>query len=124
MTNKRQPNLLIRAGLAIAAVGLLSAFSYPLVQEGCERAGETTYREAQIQMLTQSISNYVACKPDVSWNVNTPTKRILSELARGLDLSFDGRLNSFLPCSATVDSLNQRYRIIYKGSGSFRVLAR
>ena len=112
----------MRLGLAIVAIGLLSAFSYPLVQEGYERVGSSVYRKAEVQILEQSIAAYVRYRHDVSWNLNTPTRQILSDLATGLDMSFAGKPQSLLPSSASVESLARDYRIVYKSPQSFKVL--
>ena len=111
---RRPQNNFVRIGLSIAAIALLSAFSYPLVQEGYRHVGDDAFVAAQTQLLEQSISTYLAFKPDVTWNTDTPTRQILSDLSVGLDRDISGKPQSFLPSSESVDSLEHNYRILYK----------
>ena len=119
----RPSNPVLRISIAIAAIGLLSAFTYPLVQEGYEKIGSSLYQQEQTELLSQSIKSYLGfCSP--SWNVNTPTRDILMALAKGVDQSFSGERQSFLPSSANVDDLSQHFRIVYRGPNNFKVVAK
>ena len=110
--------------VAFVAVGLLAAFTYPLVQEGYDRVGSDTFTRAQQQLLEQSIASYLKFNKNPGWTVETPTRQILNDLATGWDRSMSGKRDSFLPQMTSVDSLNKGYRRIYKSPSSFKVLAK
>jgi hypothetical protein len=120
--NRRRSNPLIRVGFVVVAIGFLSAFSYPLIQEGYDHVGTSVYQKEKTQMLEQSIAEYVRFNSNVSWNVNTPTRQILSDLVTGVDMSFSGKPQSLLPSNTSVDLLDHEYRIVYKGPKSYKVL--
>jgi hypothetical protein len=117
-----RPNHLVRIGFAVAALGLLSAFTYPLVQEGYEMVGASVYRDAQSQLIEQLMSEYITASGDPSWTSATSTQEILGDMSKGVEV-FGGR-RTFLPPSENVESLSSRYRIIYKGPHSFKIIAR
>ena len=117
-------NKFVRYGLAVAAIALMSAFSYPLMSEGYRRMGDDAFLSAQAQLLEQSMTMYVAMRPDVKWNTETPTRQILTDLSVGLDRDLSGRPQSFIPASESVDSLAHNYRILYKGPNNFKVIAK
>jgi hypothetical protein len=115
---------LVRLGFAVVAIGFLSAFSYPLVEEGYGRVGESVYKREQRQMLEQSIGEYVRFKGDIRWGTSTPTREILNDLASGVDMALTGAPQSLLPSNVSVDELEREYRIVYKGPKSYRVIER
>ncbi len=117
-------SLFVRLGIAAGVVGLLSAFSFPLVQEGYDRLEVSVYQQAQMEFLRQSIEAYLAFCPEPSWDVNTPTREILAALQRGVDRSLTGQLDPFLPSGASVEDLSRDYRILFRNPQNFRVLPR
>lgn len=121
---RRHPSLFVRIALALVAVGLLTAFSYPLMQEGYQRVGADAFTRAQQGLLEQSITSYLKFNKNPGWTVETPTRQILNDLATGWDRAMTGKRDSFLPEATSVESLNRNYRIIYKSSSSFKVLAK
>jgi len=121
---RRRSNPLIRVGLAVVAIGLLSAFTYPLMQEGYERVSVSAFQRAQQQLLTQSLADYLRFNSAPGWTVNTPTREILKTLAVGLDRSMSGKPDSFLPASVSLEELDRDYRILYRNPQSFKVLPR
>ena len=48
----------------------------------------------------------------------------MRDLARGIDMDLDGKPDSFLPQSLSADELAKKYRIVYRGPQSFKVLAK
>jgi len=108
----------------VAGLGLLSAFSYPLVQEGYQKVGSKVYNRVSQQILEQSLSGYLSLRPNVDWDSSTTTLEILTDLQTGIDRDFDGAAESFLPSSLSVDELAHNYRIIFKSNESYKVVLR
>lgn len=121
---RRHPSLFIRVSLALVAVGLMTAFSYPLMQEGYERVGNSAFENAQGELIAQSMLSYLQFNKNPGWTVETPTAQILNDLATGWDRAMSGRRDSFLPARANVETLSKKYRIIYKSPSSFKVVAK
>jgi len=108
----------------VAILGLLSAFSFPLVKEGYQNLGSSTYKEAQKSILETSIRSYLQTSSEVDWNSSTTTEEILEDLKEGTDLDFDGKNDGFLPPSLSIEQLSEMFRISYKSENSFKVLIR
>ena len=121
---RKPASLSLRLSLAVVALGLLTAFTYPLVREGYERVGSRVYDRAQVEILEQSMKSYLGFNRTPGWTAETTTRQILSDLDRGWDRGLNGRLESFLPPGSSVESLAHNYRIVYKGPESFKVVAR
>jgi hypothetical protein len=112
-----------RLVLAAACFGLLSAFTYPFIQQGYEDLGKNTFHEAQIHLLEQSIVEYLKFAPSANWGSNTTTRQILEALSVGVDRDLSGRPQSLLPASEKIDVLEKRYRIIFRNSQNFKIVA-
>lgn len=119
---KTTPTLRIAA--AVAILGLLSAFSFPLVQEGYDYLGSSKYKEAQKNLLEGSLRSYLLNNPHVDWTMTTTTAEILGQLKEGVDLDFDGIKNTFLPEDVNLEQFEKMFRVVYKSPDSFKVVIR
>jgi hypothetical protein len=117
-----RPSPLFRIGLAVAVLGLLSAFSYPLLQEGYQLVGTSVYRDAQSQMLGELLKEYIQAVGTPRWTTATSTREILTDMSRGVETY--GGVRTFLPPSESLDGWAARYRIIYKSPIFYRIVSR